>query len=638
MKLPVTMVFISVVILFLLMYMFIRFIKRRNYILMGIFVLQVFVFSMVISTVIDNTYTTWWVELIYIICGIVLPITVLIADYVTLVRRLKKNQAYNGFIEKIPYRRSTRVDIDSFTSEFGSICSIILPEQLINYVLMSDKHIAVNVSNMLKKANASYMIDQYEKASTKYQFLSNLFSENPYVQYNFANIKYQLGEYKSSVELYRLALRNDLSIEDIRIEDEDISCSVLVEEEHDNDDTSIIDRTEYIDKLSKKRKKKDRALQVSFSAQTFEYMIRYNLALSYQKYGQHESAFRQLRRILKKQTGFANTEQNFAKLCVLFDHHKHGIKYLKKVAELNGYNVQLLFVLGRLNYDIGSYEESISFLMKGLELESDNPDILALLSKAYRKAGNNELSVEYGLRLLQATEPNEEEEKVYYSMGKAYFKLNLLEDAEKCYHKALERSPDRWEILYDLGVVQDAKGDYVSALKTFEAVVKIKNDFPDAYNQLIIILAGRKRLREAINVFKLAVKYCPKAYTLHFNIGNVLMQLNRVTEAIEAYKNALSIEKNDLDVYLYLSSAYIAKHKYDKAIEVYKKGLKGNEKDSEIYFGLARVYGLMNEKETSLEMLRRAISYDASIKSRARNLTDFIKLWDTEEFNSVVNQ
>lgn len=91
------------------------------------------------------------------------------------------------------------------------------------------------------------------------------------------------------------------------------------------------------------------------------------------------------------------------------------------------------------------------------------------------------------------------------------------QDAEVNYRKALEKDPNNWNALYNIGNSLFKQGKYEDAARQFQAVVGMDNE----------------------NKKDLAMAY--------HNLGNSFLKTNKLQDAIDAYKNALRNNPTDME-------------------------------------------------------------------------------------------
>ena len=124
------------------------------------------------------------------------------------------------------------------------------------------------------------------------------------------------------------------------------------------------------------------------------------------------------------------------------------------------------------------------------------------------------------------------------------FKLHKngsLQEAKKIYEEILEEAPNDFNCLHHLGIIAKNNKEYLSA---FDLISK-------------------------------AITINPNNTAAHFNLGNVLKELNKINDAIASYNKAISI-KPDYELYLMKGIALYEIKKLNEALVSYDESIKLN--------------------------------------------------------------
>lgn len=159
----------------------------------------------------------------------------------------------------------------------------------------------------------------------------------------------------------------------------------------------------------------------------------------------------------------------------------------------------------------------------------------------------------------------------------------------------------------------NANADGVAALK--EAVQRNPNDGV-AYRKLGIAYAGMDQHKEAIAVFKMAIKISPELLDAegYHHLGHAYLALGKDSDALTAFKQAMYIMREEaLDperktipksptpevLHHSLSLAYIRLGRHREAIKELKQVIALNPKLAEAYYGLAVAYIGMGDRRSA---------------------------------------
>ena len=153
-------------------------------------------------------------------------------------------------------------------------------------------------------------------------------------------------------------------------------------------------------------------------------------------YERAENAYRQ---ILKfdpydrfAMTGLADLQHRMG-----FD--EKAIETYEKILKLDPDELHILTIIGKLCWRISDFERAEKYFRHALSVAPDNPYALYGLGNCYRWYRKYEKALEIWMRILETSEGTQ---TLHVRMGDAYFHLNQLNDADNCYHKALEYGYD----------------------------------------------------------------------------------------------------------------------------------------------------------------------------------------------------
>jgi tetratricopeptide (TPR) repeat protein len=272
--------------------------------------------------------------------------------------------------------------------------------------------------------------------------------------------------------------------------------------------------------------------------------------------------------------------------------------------EISGY---LLFSLGNLYYQIGSYKKSIEYTEKALKIAQDIGDrqnegpLLGNLGLAYYAQGQVERAIEYHKQALtiakEIGDRRNEGNRLGY-LGTAYRSLGQVRRAigysEQAFSIAKEIGDRGGEgkACGDLGNAYYLLGDVKRAIEYYEQALTIfreigdRRDEGDALGNLGTAYRSLGQVERAIEYHKQALTIDreigdrgSEGNTLG-NIGNAYYSLGKIERAMEYYEQALKIAQDVGDRRgegTWLGSfggAYYSLGKVERAIEYYEQALK----------------------------------------------------------------
>ncbi len=183
-------------------------------------------------------------------------------------------------------------------------------------------------------------------------------------------------------------------------------------------------------------------------------------------------------------------------------------------------------------------------------------------------------AVEQGEAQLQATPFDARHYAIY---GAFLSRIGQFDESIEKFHKAVELSPRKQSLLYELGAAYAAKNDYASATKYFKEAYDV---YPS--NEQARILYGASTIYEGKN-----------------------------TEAAEILKTVATstLIQND-----YILQAYYNTKQYQKVLDTWKARVALDPLNPQIHLSLTAAYLLLNDKANAIAEIRKVIGMEPSFK------------------------
>ena len=168
--------------------------------------------------------------------------------------------------------------------------------------------------------------------------------------------------------------------------------------------------------------------------------------------------------------------------------------------------------------------------------------------------------------------------------------------------------PERWEVLFQQGHLEEAKNELQNALKenpnsiaqlvSLSRVLLVADDFDRATDQVrhalgltpsnpdALTLYGHCLFREgnfklAETQYRKSLRLDPRQAGAHLGLGRLYLTKLQPTQSIEAFQNAIDLAPNEEDHYFFASEAYGVTKNYSKQVECLEKYLSLKPKFSE---------------------------------------------------------
>src|SRR5271155_3580643 len=154
-----------------------------------------------------------------------------------------------------------------------------------------------------------------------------------------------------------------------------------------------------------------------------------------------------------------------------------------------------------------------------------------------------------------------------------FHRQGRLDAARRLYRSILQTSPDNFDCLHSLGLIELKLNKSKDAAVLFRRALRQQPNSAMACNSLGLALQGLAQYAEAMTLYERALAVEPRYANAHYNLGNLLKRLNRVEDAVAAYEKALAL-KPDLDrALIELTGARVSLWRLDDAIAQLRKAL-----------------------------------------------------------------
>jgi tetratricopeptide (TPR) repeat protein len=356
-----------------------------------------------------------------------------------------------------------------------------------------------------------------------------------------------------------------------------------------------------------------------------------------------------------------------------------AIEKWKQAISLNSEDVDYLYKLGLIYFEMKNYQESIQYTEKAIQIcpihhraylilgidwiklrKFDQAEINVLASNRLNKSNLMSylnLGAIYSVQkkyndaiemFKKTTEINPSECRAYLGLAKIYSMLNDVEAANEYFRKVIEKaagtemaeyakrsikasnfddttpptsSKNREEYLAR-GVMLYLAGNYAKAESIYKQY--LKNRPSDTYAWYLL---GESKLKssnigEASDCFKRAVRLNPKKSLYLKSLGLTLHLLGKSDEAVEILKRSIEMGKKDPLCYTLYGINLMRQRKLDEAIQNYKLALKKNPNNLLAMYNMALALIQKNEKHQASEILDQITSFEifSPIKKQAKKL------------------
>ncbi|RMF77640.1 MAG: tetratricopeptide repeat protein, partial [Nitrospirae bacterium] len=168
---------------------------------------------------------------------------------------------------------------------------------------------------------------------------------------------------------------------------------------------------------------------------------------------------------------------------------------------------------------------------------------LRLQAQRLLQAGDPAAAIEAYRRLCAASGGDA---TLWLEMGAACGQAGRLEEARRCFERAIELRPELAEAHTQLGLVDFFQGRVERAIERYEHALSLRPDDPNTLCNLAFALDRVGRLGRAIAEYRRAHRLRPSVPVLH-SIGHAHLRLGEVEAALEAFREAAELGGGDAE-------------------------------------------------------------------------------------------
>lgn len=217
----------------------------------------------------------------------------------------------------------------------------------------------------------------------------------------------------------------------------------------------------------------------------------------------------------------------------------------------------------------------------------------------------------------------------------------------------IEKNPQDANALNLRGTAYGQAGDYKNAMQDFNAALKIKPDFPQAYaNRALVFVkidslpraiadydraieanpdyaaayVGRGNVYRLLNEHRKAIGDFTKAISIqpdpvaHFNRGLSRQKLGLHSEAIDDFDNAIGFRADAPEVYQAKGLSEMALKRYDSAYDNFYKAASGSKRNFEAWALRGQAAEALGNRQDAVRSYNRALQINPSFQPAREGL------------------
>lgn len=353
-----------------------------------------------------------------------------------------------------------------------------------------------------------------------------------------------------------------------------------------------------------------------------------------------------------------------------------AIALWEKALQINPQEIEVLYSLGLIYFEIKKYDQSIAFLENLLDLSPGHFKAMLIIGTAYIKSRQFDLAEEYIQKSLSI---NPKHKLSFLNLGAIYSVQKRFDEAIEMFSKVIQLYPSEVRGFLGLAKIFVLQENVDQANKFFKKVIEldgngpmgsyakkaivVKEDSPvhsdgdleqiyaEGYNFYIAgyynaaierftkYLRSRKKddlvhfmmaesqlrsgkLSDAFLSFKRAILNKPKNALYYKELAVLLDKMGKPGDVLAILKKAEDLGKSDTVVKYLKGKSYARQNQDDKAVASLKNAIKLNNNNIAARFELAKIYTKMNDFGSAQQQIQLILSHpiDNPIKAQASAL------------------
>lgn len=170
-----------------------------------------------------------------------------------------------------------------------------------------------------------------------------------------------------------------------------------------------------------------------------------------------------------------------------------------------------------------------------------------------------------------------------------------------------------------------SRGQYAQAERVCRQIISARPAQSDAHNILGVTLAAAKRIDDAVESLKRAIKLNPQAPSYHANLGEVLRQAGRRDEALVSLNEALKLDPGNAQTLNNLGIIHYEQRKFKDAIGYYRRAIEARPNMAEAHNNLGNALRSTGDIEGAMSAYQDALVHRGIYPEAYNNLGSLLQ-------------
>ena len=195
------------------------------------------------------------------------------------------------------------------------------------------------------------------------------------------------------------------------------------------------------------------------------------------------------------------------------------------------------------------------------------------------------------------------------------FQNREFEKAQSILKKLLKNKKPPAMAWFVSAIIHSQKRELVAAVSAFENAIQIQPNYPDAHNNLGVVLEMLNKTDSALKHYKTAMEQKNNYASAQFNYANLNHMLGDTETAEKFYLMALQSDPLYIKALNNLGLLYQQQNKLENSQKYFEKALKISPNDFEVLNNLAHTFYLKEQYPKALELYRKSLNLNNSAET-----------------------
>lgn len=182
-----------------------------------------------------------------------------------------------------------------------------------------------------------------------------------------------------------------------------------------------------------------------------------------------------------------------------------------------------------------------------------------------------------------------------------------IDDARKLYEEVLRQSPDNYDAINLIAVIEYQKGNYQNAIERYRRAIDINPGSAEILTNYAAALKANGDTEEAMGALRQAIAINDSFTLAHFNLANLLLDIDK-DQAFVEYRIVIKQDPDNVEAHKITGWLLHTMDRQQEALDSLNKVIDGSSQDSETYHVIGSVYRAMGRDAEAIHAYEKSLS------------------------------